>query len=98
MVNHYEVYETDETGSGIGTVMGEFVSLENAMDYVEMYRIRHPENSYIICGISYNRSDVQQGREIATWKPFPELAREIITERLEEFNSEIRELEGDYGV
>lgn len=89
MVSRYVVYDAQQAESYQSEA--EFEKLETAMDFVEFYRRRYPERRFQIRGISYNRSGVTVGGEIASWEPIPqELRREAALELLAWLETEER--------
>ena len=89
MVSRYVVYDADQNESFQSEA--EFEKLETAMDFVEFYRRRYPERRFQIRGISYNRSGVTVGGEIASWDPIQKpLHREAVMELLAWLESEER--------
>ena len=74
MINHYIVCDkkTWDGGESMKGYIGEFESLETAMDFVEFYRRKYPSGEFQIRGISYSMSDVRPGMIISEWEPIPE--------------------------
>ena len=84
MISHYVVYNSIPEDPDSLQSEAEFERLETAMDFVEFYRRKYPERRFSIGGISYNRSGVRMGSEIAGWDPIPvplrgEAVQELLT-------------------
>lgn len=76
MVSRYAVYGFLPGKEDGREVMGEFERLETAMDFVEFYRRKYNRKIYRVCGITYNRTNENEGRLISEWKPIPDQLRE----------------------
>ena len=76
MISHYVIYEEKESLEM--RYLAEFEELETALDFVELYHRRIPEKKLLVRGVSYNRSDLKEGKIITTWDPIPsELAEDM---------------------
>ena len=74
MISHYVVYEQGKDGEE-GRYLAEFEQLEIAVDFVEGYRKKNPEELLEIRGVTYNRSDFKAGKPLSKWDAVPEAYR-----------------------
>ncbi len=91
MINHYVVYRQQENETEQPMLYaGEFEELETAVDMAELLRSRYPDCRFEVRGVSYNRTDYTEGKVLSTWEPIPEIMRERVQMRTEEYSQDLQ--------